>query len=57
MDEVWNMKLYRTTQIDLKAGEALRITVGRRTVCVYANKRGLHFSKGGYARRKRNKLS
>lgn len=41
---------YRTTQIDLPVGEQLRITAGNRTVFVWRNKRGLHFSKGGYAK-------
>lgn len=33
---------YITRQIDLALGEQLRITVGRRTIFVYRNARGLH---------------
>lgn len=41
--------LYKTTQVDIKDSEQLRITLGRRTIFVYANRRGLHIADGGYA--------
>lgn len=43
-------KTYRTSQIDLSAGEQLRITAGRRTVFVWCNSRGLFVGPGGYSR-------
>lgn len=44
-------KLYKTSQIELKEGEQLRITFKRRTIFVLANGRGLRVNPGGYARR------
>jgi hypothetical protein len=40
--------LYTTTQVDIADGQQLRISLGRRTVFVYANRRGLHVVDGGY---------
>jgi hypothetical protein len=44
--------LYQTSQFFLKEGEQYRITHNRRTIFVYANKSGLHISKGGYCPKK-----
>lgn len=41
--------VYKTMQVDIRDSEQLRITLGRRTVFVYANRRGLHIADGGYA--------
>lgn len=39
---------YVTHQIDLKSGDQLRLTFGKRTMFVYCNGRGLNIRKGGY---------
>lgn len=41
--------VYKTVQVDIRDSEQLRITLGRRTIFVYANRRGLHIADGGYA--------
>lgn len=41
--------LYTTKQIDLKPGDQLRLTHGRRTIFVYVNGRGLNISQGRYS--------
>ena len=41
---------YTTTQVNLKDGQQFRLTLGRRTVFVYANRRGLHMVDGKFFR-------